>query len=286
MAKLRALTLVGFGAIAGAIASIGLQAWAEKQPAEPLPIQEIRQFTSVFNAVKDYYVDPVTDKELLQSAVEGMVSGLDPHSNFLDQEGFEDMNESTHGAFGGLGLEVTKDPAGVRVISPIDDTPAARAGVRAGDIITKIDGEAAADLTLEEAVKLMRGEPKTKVKLEVARKGVMKPLQFMLERAIIKTQSVKMKKLDDGYGYIRITQFQERTAEDLARYINELKAQKSLKGLVLDLRNDPGGLLQAAIGVSAAFLPKMPKSSPPKAEPLVQTMFSRQSNQTIVRATP
>lgn len=256
MAKLRALTLVGFGAIAGAIASIGLQAWAEKQPAEPLPIQEIRQFTSVFNAVKDYYVDPVTDKELLQSAVEGMVSGLDPHSNFLDQEGFEDMNESTHGAFGGLGLEVTKDPAGVRVISPIDDTPAARAGVRAGDIITKIDGEAAADLTLEEAVKLMRGEPKTKVKLEVARKGVMKPLQFMLERAIIKTQSVKMKKLDDGYGYIRITQFQERTAEDLARYINELKAQKSLKGLVLDLRNDPGGLLQAAIGVSAAFLPK------------------------------
>ena len=256
MKSFRALSLVGAGVCLGAFASIGLQAYAAKQAAEELPLQEIRQFTSVFNAVKDYYVDPITDKELLQSAVEGMVSGLDPHSNFLDQKGFEDMNESTHGAFGGLGLEVTKDPAGVRVISPIDDTPAARAGVRAGDIITKIDGEAAADLTLEDAVKLMRGEPKTKVKLEVARKGVMKPLHFELERAMIKTQSVKMQKLIDGIGYIRITQFQERTAEDLAKHLNDLEKAGNLKGLVLDLRNDPGGLLQAAIGVSAAFLPK------------------------------
>ena len=256
MKSFRALSLVGAGVCIGAFASIGLQAYAAKQASEELPLQEIRQFTSVFNAVKDYYVDPITDKTLLQSAVEGMVSGLDPHSSFLDQKGFEDMNESTHGAFGGLGLEVTKDPAGVRVISPIDDTPAARAGVRAGDIITKIDGEAAADLTLEDAVKLMRGEPETKVKLEVARKGVMKPLHFELERAMIKTQSIKMQKLKDGIGYIRITQFQERTAEDLAKQLNELEKSDNLKGLVLDLRNDPGGLLQAAIGVSAAFLPK------------------------------
>ncbi len=254
--QFRALPYIGAGLCAGILASAGLQVWAGKSPAEPLPLQEIRQFTSVFNAVKDYYVDDVADKVLLQSAISVMVSGLDPHSSFLDQKDFEDMNESTHGAFGGLGLEVTKDTAGVRVIAPIDDTPAARAGVRAGDVITKIDGEAAADLTLEEAVKMMRGEPKTKVKLEVARKGVMKPLQFTIERATIKTQSVKHKKLKDGFGYIRISQFQERTAEDLAHAIDELAKDKAVQGLVLDLRNDPGGLLQAAVGVSAAFLPK------------------------------
>ena len=237
-----------------ALGSVGLQACAENKVLD-LPLQEIRQFTSVFNAVKDYYVEDVADNKLLQLAVEGMVSGLDPHSNFLDVEGFKDMNESTQGAFGGLGLEVTKDPAGVRVISPIDDTPAARAGVRAGDIITKIDGESVADVTLNDAVKRMRGEPDTKIELTVARKGEMKPLTFHLTRAIIKTQSVKMQKLDGGFGYIRISQFQERTTEDLAKYLNELAEAKSLKGLVLDLRNDPGGLLQAAIGVSAAFLP-------------------------------
>ncbi len=253
--KLRLLSLFVAGACAGVLASVGFQAYAEKNTAEGLPLQEIRQFTSVFNAVKDYYVDEVSDKELLEFAVEGMVSGLDPHSNFLDPKGFEDMNEATHGAFGGLGIEVTKDSAGVRVISPIDDTPAARAGIRAGDIITKIDGEATADLPLDDAVKLMRGEPKTKIRLEVARKGEMKPLQFTLERAMIKTQSVRMKELADGIGYIRISQFQERTAEDLAENLNKLEKSGHLKGLVLDLRNDPGGLLQAAIGVCAAFLP-------------------------------
>ena len=253
--KLRLLSLFVAGACAGVLASVGFQAYAEKNSADELPLQEIRQFTSVFNAVKDYYVDDVSDKELLEFAVEGMVSGLDPHSSFLDPEGFADMNEATHGAFGGLGIEVTKDVSGVRVISPIDDTPAARAGIRAGDIITKIDGEATAELTLEEAVKRMRGEPKTKIRLEVARKGEMKPLQFSLDRAMIKTQSVRMKELAGGVGYIRISQFQERTAEDLAHSLNKLEKSGHLKGLVLDLRNDPGGLLQAAIGVCAAFLP-------------------------------
>ncbi len=254
MHKLRATTLVLAGVFAGALASAGLQAWAEK-PSNQLPLTEIRHFTTVFNAVKDFYVDDVADKDLFENAIEGMVSGLDPHSNYLDVEGFEDMNEATQGQFGGLGIEVTKDVSGVRVISPIDDTPAARAGVRAGDIITKIDAEATAEMTLNDAVKLMRGEPGTKIKLEVARKGEMKPLIFQLERATIKTQSVKMKKLADGFGYIRISQFQERTAEDLAKRIGELEKSGNLKGLVLDLRNDPGGLLQAAIGVSAAFLP-------------------------------
>ena len=205
---------------------------------------------------KDFYVDDVSDAKLLQSAVDGMVSGLDPHSSFLDVEGYKDMTESTQGSFGGLGLEVTKDPAGVRVISPIDDTPAARAGMRAGDIITRIDGKSVADMSLNAAVKLMRGQPNTKIELVVARKGANKPLNFSLVRALIKTQSVKMKKLDEKVGYIRISQFQERTAEDLSKYLDELAKDGHLEGLVLDLRNDPGGLLQAAIGVSAAFLPK------------------------------
>ncbi|WP_301877910.1 S41 family peptidase [Sutterella wadsworthensis] len=254
--KLRLLSLFVAGALAGALATTGMQVYADKQAETTLPLMEVRQFTSVFNAVKDYYVDEVSDKELLELAVEGMVSGLDPHSSFLDPEGFEDMSEATHGSFGGLGIEVTKDVSGVRVISPIDDTPAARAGIRAGDIITKLDGEATADLTLEEAVKRMRGEPKTKIRLEIARKGEMKPLSFTIERATIKTQSVRMKELADGFGYIRISQFQERTAEDLAANINKLEKSGHLKGLILDLRNDPGGLLQAAIGVSAAFLPE------------------------------
>ena len=254
MKNLRAAFLLGAGLCAGVLVSVGLQAFAIKQTSS-LPLQEVRQFTSVFNAVKDFYVDDVSDQELLQFAMEGMVSGLDPHSSFLDADGFKDMDEATHGSFGGLGLEVTKDPSGVRVVSPIDDTPAAAAGVRAGDIIIKIDGEACADLTLEDAVKRMRGEPQTKIHLEVARKGAMKPLHFNLERAIIKTKSVKMQPLKDSLGYIRISQFQERTAEDLAAQLNELARTKHLKGLVLDLRNDPGGLLQAAIGVSAAFLP-------------------------------
>ena len=254
--KLRLLSIFVTGACAGVLASVGFQACAEKSTASSLPLQEIRQFTSVFNAVKDYYVDDVSDKDLLEFAVEGMVSGLDPHSSFLDPEGFEDMTEATHGTFGGLGIEVTKDAAGVRVISPIDDTPAARAGIRAGDIITKIDGEATAELPLDEAVKRMRGEPKTKIRLEVARKGEMKPLSFTLERAMIKTQSVRSKELADGIGYVRIAQFQERTAEDLANTINRLEKSGHLQGLVLDLRNDPGGLLQAAIGVCAAFLPE------------------------------
>ena len=256
MHKLRSVTLLCAGICAGVLSTVGITAYAEKQSAAPLPLAEIRQFTSAFNAIKDFYVDDVSDAKLLQSAVDGMVSGLDPHSSFLDVEGYKDMTESTQGSFGGLGLEVTKDPAGVRVISPIDDTPAARAGMRAGDIITRIDGKSVADMSLNAAVKLMRGQPNTKIELVVARKGANKPLNFSLVRALIKTQSVKMKKLDEKVGYIRISQFQERTAEDLSKYLDELAKDGHLEGLVLDLRNDPGGLLQAAIGVSAAFLPK------------------------------
>lgn len=256
MNKFRSAALIGAGLCAGILSGTVLDAWAEKQPASSVPLLEIREFASAFNAIKDYYVDDVSDAKLIESAVKGMVSGLDPHSSFLDVKGYKEMNESTTGSFGGLGIEVTKDPAGVRVIAPIDDTPAARAGIRAGDVITRINGKSMADQTLSAAVKLMRGEPSTKIDLTVARKGVAKPLSFTLTRAVIKTQSVKMKELAGGYGYIRISQFQERTAEDTAEQLNKLAKSGHLKGLVLDLRNDPGGLLQAAIGVAAAFLPE------------------------------
>lgn len=224
----------------------------------PLPLQEIRQFTDVYAAVKAFYVDEnqTNDRQLLENALSGMLAGLDPHSAFLDEEAFEEMKEGTEGEFGGLGLEVTMDASGVLVIAPIDDTPAARAGIRAGDIIVKIDQQATRNMTLSENVKLMRGKPKTKIKLVIARKGVDKPLNFTITRDIIKVQSVKMKELKDGIAYIRISQFQEHTANDLAKYLIDLQKKNHLKGLVLDLRNDPGGLLNAAVGVVATFIDK------------------------------
>ena len=227
-----------------------------QEAKKPLPLQEIRQFTDVYGAIKAFYVDPTKDEKLLENALAGMLNGLDPHSAYLDQEAFEDMKEGTQGEFGGLGLEVSMDASGVLVIAPIDDTPAARAGILAGDIIIKIDNQATRAMSLSENVKLMRGKPKTKIELVVARKGVDKPLNFTIIRDIIKVQSVKMKKLKDGYGYIRISQFQEHTANDLAKYLTELEKSNHLKGLVLDLRNDPGGLLTAAVGVVSAFIGK------------------------------
>ena len=226
---------------------------ATTQPTEPaLPLEDVRLFADIFGAIKNYYVDTVTDKKLIENAIKGMVSGLDPHSSFLDAKAFKDMQESTVGEFGGLGIEITKDPQGVRVVSPIDDTPAAKAGVMAGDIIIKIDGKLASDRTLDQNAKLMRGKPDTDITLTIARKGVVKPLVIKLTRAIIKIRSVKHKALGENLGYIRISQFQERTTEDLVKAFNELQKNGKSKGLVLDLRNNPGGLLNAAIGVSAA----------------------------------
>lgn len=253
---MRSAALAAAGVACGAALTVSLTAFAEKSRTVQLPVEDIRLFADVFGSVKNYYVDEISDKKLLENAVKGMVEGLDPHSTFLDAKAYADMEESTMGEFGGLGLEVTKDPSGVRVVSPIDDTPAARAGVMAGDLIIKIDDKATADLSLNENVKLMRGKPKTSIVLTIARKGSAKPIVIKLERAIIKIQSVKSKLLTDNVGYIRISQFQERTADDVALAYTKLADQAPLKGVVLDLRNNPGGLLQAAIGVSAVFLPE------------------------------
>ena len=251
----RSFSIAAAGVCAGVILTTGLQAFAAQEQKASLPLEDIELFADVYGSIKNFYVDEVADSKLMENAIKGMVEGLDPHSSFLDFNEFKDMQESTSGEFGGLGLEVTKDPSGVRVVSPIDDTPAARAGVMAGDLIIKIDGKATADLSLNENVKLMRGKPKTSIVLTIARKGEAKPLVVKLVRDIIKVKSVKFKELANDLGYIRISQFQEHTSEDIAQALIKLNQKNHLKGLVLDLRNNPGGLLNAAIGVSAAFLP-------------------------------
>ena len=253
--RLRSVGLIGTGVIAGVLVSLGISAYAFRDSRGQIPLEEIRQFTEVFGAVKQNYVEPVDDKKLMQEAISGMLAGLDPHSAFLDADAFKEMQSSTQGEFGGLGIEVGAEDGIVKVIAPIDDTPAARAGVKAGDLIIKIDDKVTRGMTLPEAVKLMRGKPRTSITLTIARKGEDKPLEFKLMRDVIRVQSVRVRTIEPGYGFVRISQFQERTVDDLVRQVNELYKQGPLKGLVLDLRNDPGGLLHSAVGVSAAFLP-------------------------------
>jgi carboxyl-terminal processing protease len=247
--------LIGAGAVAGVLVSLGISAYAFRDSRGPIPLEEIRAFTDVFGAVKANYVEPVDDKKLMQEAISGMLAGLDPHSAYLDADAFKDMQSDIQGEFGGLGIEVGAEDGIIKVIAPIDDTPAARAGIRAGDLIIKIDDKVTRGLTLPEAVKLMRGKPRTAITLTIARKGEEKPIEFKLVRDVIRVQSVKSKVLEPGYGFIRVSQFKERTVDDLVRHVSDLYKQGPLKGLVLDLRNDPGGLLHSAVGVSAAFLP-------------------------------
>lgn len=247
--------LVAGGFLAGALLSLNLSALAEKGAKEGLPVEELRTFAEVYSAIKQGYVEPVEDKKLITNAISGMLSNLDPHSTYLDPEAFKELQVGTQGEFGGLGIEVGMEDGFVKVVSPIEDTPAARAGLKAGDLIVKLDDTPVKGLTLNEAVKRMRGKPKTNITLTVVRKGEQKPIVVTLTREVIKVQSVKAKALENGYGYIRVTQFQENTTQSVARQLAELSKSGDLKGLVLDLRNDPGGLLNSAVGVSAAFLP-------------------------------
>jgi carboxyl-terminal processing protease len=260
--KLQQAGLVFVGLVAGILISVNYSAVAQKEAAAPLPVEELRTFADVFGAIKQGYVEPVEDKKLITYAISGMLANLDPHSAYLDAEAFKDLQVSTQGEFGGLGIEVGMEDGFVKVVSPIEDTPAYRAGIKSGDLIIKLDDTPVKGMTLSDAVKKMRGKPKTSIKLTVARKGESKPLEFVIVRDKIKVQSVKSKTIEPGYGYVRVTQFQEETAADLARHIDKLYKEKDkdgkvepIKGLVLDLRNDPGGLLHGAIGVAAAFLP-------------------------------
>lgn len=258
--KMRQFGLVIFGAIAGVMLSLNFSAIANKDTEEvlrPLPIEELRAFTEVFGRIKSDYVEPVEDKKLITEAINGMLTGLDPHSAYLDTDAFKELQIGTQGEFGGLGIEVSMEDGFVKVISPIEDTPAFRAGIKPGDLIIKLDETAVKGLSLTDAIKRMRGKPNTSITLTVLRKGESKPLVFTLVRAIIKIQSVKAKMIEPGYAYIRITQFQEQTGENLVKAIDKLFKESPIpmKGLVLDLRNDPGGLLNGAVAVSAAFLP-------------------------------
>jgi carboxyl-terminal processing protease len=252
------------GIFVGAGITLERAVFAERQEARtaaalaPLPLDELRTFAEVFNRIKSDYVVPVDDKKLLNDAVQGMLAGLDPHSAYLDQDAFKEIRIGTEGEFGGLGIEVTMEDGFVKVVSPIEDTPAARSGLRPGDIIVRLDERPVKGMTLAEAVKLMRGKPGSEIVLTVVREGSNKPLKFSLNRAVIHVQSVKSQMLDNGYGYVRITQFQGNTGDALASALNKLKQQNkgNLKGLVLDLRNNPGGVLNAAVAVSDDFLTK------------------------------
>jgi len=256
--KLQRFGLVIAGVVIGVAISLNFSAVAQKDAALPLPIEELRAFTEVFGRIKSDYVEPVEDKKLITEAINGMLTGLDPHSAYLDQEAFRELQVGTQGEFGGLGIEVGMEDGFVKVVAPIDDTPASRAGLKPGDLIVKLDDTAVKGMTLNDAVKRMRGKPNSQITLTVVRKGETKPLVVTLTRAVIKIQSVKSKLLEPGYGYVRVTQFQEHTGENLARALEGIFKQNNgpMKGLVLDLRNDPGGLLNGAVAVSAAFLPQ------------------------------
>ena len=253
--KIKSVGLVTLGAVAGVLISLQISAVAQRDGKLNLPYEEIRQFTDVFGAIKANYVEPVEDKKLVTEAISGMLAGLDPHSAYLDAESFKELQVGTQGEFGGLGMEIGAEDGFPKVISPIEDTPAARAGVKPGDLIIRIDDKSAKGMSTQDAVKLLRGTPKTKVTVTFMRKNEEKPIVLTLERAVIRVQSVRSKMIEPGYGYVRVTQFQENTAERLAEHITKLYASGPLKALVLDLRNDPGGVLHGAVGVSAAFLP-------------------------------
>lgn len=249
--------LVVLGAVIGVSLSLNYSAVAEKAQQQPLPVEELRTLSEVFGSIKSNYVEPVDDRKLIKEAINGMVSGLDPHSAYLDQEAFKELQVGTQGEFGGLGIEVGMEDGFVKVVSPIDDSPAQKAGIKSGDLIVKLDDTAVKGLSLNDAVKRMRGKPDTQITLTIARKGETKPVVVTLTRAVIKVKSVKLKEVEPGYASVRVSQFQERTAENLASAVQKAYSdnQGKLKGLVLDLRNDPGGLLNAAVGVAATFLP-------------------------------
>jgi len=227
-----------------------------KETVSPLPLTELRTLTEVFNRIKTDYVEEVADKKIINDAIHGMLSKLDPHSAYLDKASYREMRIGTEGQFGGLGIEVTMENGFVKVVAPIEDTPAARAGLKSGDLIVKLDEKPVKGMTLTDAVKIMRGKVGSKIDLLVVREGLSKPKEFTLKRAIIKIKSVKHRLLEPGYGYVRVTQFQANSAKNMLSAISKLKTKNrgKLKGMVLDLRNNPGGVLPAAVAISDAFI--------------------------------
>lgn len=254
----KAALLLSTGAALGVLLTLSQGVSAGRETASELPLSELQTFVEILNRVQQDYVEQVDDDTLLESAIRGMLSGLDPHSAYLDADEFKDITVSTSGKFGGLGIEVQGQNGFVRVIAPIDDTPAQRAGVEAGDLIIKVNEKPVKGLTLTESVRLMRGEPGTKVTLEVVREGEPQPLQIDIVRDIIEVRSVRSRMLEPGYGYLRISTFTGGTGRLLEEELQKLRERNdgALRGLVLDLRTNPGGVLNAAVDVSDAFLSK------------------------------
>ena len=254
-AKLKVAGWLAVGAVAGALTTMQLQATARNGVAQ-LPLEELQQMAKVFDMIKTDYVEPVDEKKLIGDAIGGMVSGLDPHSQYFDKKSFKEFREATTGRFVGIGIEMGMEDGLVKVVSPIEGSPAFRAGLKSGDLITKIDDTMVKGLTVDQAVKKMRGDPNTKVVLTVFRKLESRSFPVTIVREEIRTQSVRSKIIEPGYAWLRVSQFQDRTVEDFVKKLEEIyKQEPNLKGLVLDLRNDPGGLLEGAVAISAAFLP-------------------------------
>ena len=253
--KLKISGWVALGVMAGALTTVSLQTVARGTLA-PLPLEELQQLAAVFGMVKSNYVEPVDDKKLITDAIVGMVSSLDPHSQYLDKKALKEFNEGTTGKFVGVGIEIAMEEGLVKVVSPIEGSPAHRAGLKPGDLISKIDETLVKGLTLDQAVKRMRGEPGTKVQLMVFRKAETRSFPVTIVREEIRAVSVRSKMVEPGYAWLRVRQFQDRTVDDFVRRVEDLyKQDPNLKGIVLDLRNDPGGLLEASVAISAAFLP-------------------------------
>jgi carboxyl-terminal processing protease len=254
-AKLKVAGWLAVGAVTGALATMQLQATARNGVSQ-LPLEEMQQLAAVFGMVKSDYVEAVDEKKLIGDAIAGMVAGLDPHSQYFDRKNYKEFRESTSGRFVGIGIEMAMEEGVVKVVSPIEGSPAFRAGMKSGDLITKIDDTVVKGLTVDQAVKKMRGEPNTRVVLTVFRKSESRSFPVTIVREEIRMQSVRSKIVEPGYAWLRVSQFQDRTVDDFAKKLEEIYRQEpQLKGLVLDLRNDPGGLLEGAIAISAAFLP-------------------------------
>lgn len=255
---LKKISWMIMGGVLGASLVVGTSVMADRQAssASTLPLEQLRAFVEVYDRISTGYYEPIENEKMLENAIRGMLTNLDPHSDYLPKESFERVEESTRGEFGGLGMEVGMEDGAVRVVAPIDDTPAQRAGVRSGDIIIKLDDTSLQGMSLTDAVKMMRGEPGSKITLTIIRSGEAEPLEIELTRAVIKVRSVRERLLEANLGYVRISQFQTRTGDDLARAIRTLEQENGgpLAGLVLDLRNNPGGVLSASVDVSNVFL--------------------------------
>jgi len=249
------ITLFAVGAILGITLTLGHSVvGARDNSSDVLPLDQLRTFSDVFARIKRNYVEDVSDEELLEHAIRGMLSGLDPHSSYLNTEQFQELRIGTSGEFGGLGIEVGMEDGFVKVVSPIDDTPAARAGMESGDLIIRLDDKPVKGMALNDAVKLMRGKPGSDIVLTVVREGEDRPLNITITRAVIQVTSVRNRFLEEGYGYVRVSHFQTKTPSDMIRAIETMQIEGELNGLVLDLRNNPGGVLSAAVGISDAFL--------------------------------